>query len=69
MKVALLLCGIASLAFAQVKDMRPVLAFESQEQVAAIKASGASVQRVEKGGAGRWGQRPYRRTNANETGG
>jgi len=52
MRVALLLCGIASLAFAQVKDMRLVLTFESQEQVAAIKASGASVQRVGKGGAG-----------------
>jgi hypothetical protein len=48
MRKALLLCGIASLAVAQVKDMRPVLSLELPEEVAAIKSTGASVRRIER---------------------
>jgi hypothetical protein len=46
MRALLLLCGIASLAVAQVKEMRPVFSFESPLDVAALKTTGASVRRV-----------------------
>jgi hypothetical protein len=49
MRTALLMCGIAAMVAAQVKDARPVLSFEAREEIAGIQTSGASARRVERG--------------------
>jgi hypothetical protein len=52
MRTAFLLCGITALAVAQAKDTQQVLLFETPEEVAAIKASGAKARRIERSGSG-----------------